>query len=241
MYSNANMQSSDTVRDFCWPHNYGARMEMKDRIKKARKSAELSQSALAEKVGVTRAAVAQWESGIHPPRREIIAKISDATGSDLTWLELGIEPNEGGPQRGLYVVGEVAGGLWKEGSVEFKPIGMPVAPHPDYPADCQRLYVVKGESVNRIVADGEYVHCVDVANSGIAPRHGDLVIVRRLEHGLAEYTAKRLISDHGHWVLRPESTDPLWQNDIALNGDDSTIIDITDVVIAKWSPIHRLR
>ena len=73
------------------------------------------------------------------------------------------------------------------------------------------------------------------------PEHGDLVIVRRLQHGLAEYTAKTLVMENGRVFLRPESNDPDWQADIELTGNDDTEIAITDVVIAKWSPIARRR
>lgn len=214
-------------------------MDMKDRIRQARKKAGLSQTQLAAQVGVTRSAVVHWENGTNTPRRDVVESIASVTGVKSNWLETGID--EVGRQvfRGLFAVGEVAGGLWREGSVEFKPIGVPVAPHPDYPEDWQRLYIVRGDSVNKVVADGEYIHCVDVSHSGISPQRGDLVVVRRMEHGLAEYTAKRLMQEDGVWFLRPESTDPNWQEDIDFNGDDSTSIEITDVVIAKWSPISR--
>jgi transcriptional regulator with XRE-family HTH domain len=214
-------------------------MTMEDRIKQARKNAGMSQTELAEAVGVTRSAVALWEAGKNTPRRDVIAKIAEVTGSTIPWIEFGTTATEPLP-RSLYVIGEVAGGVWKEGTIEFVPIRMPVSPHPDYPVESQRLYVVHGNSVNRVIPDGEYVHCVCIHESGVKPQHGDLVIVRRMQHDMAEYTAKRLVRSGDHWVLRPESTDPAWQSDIVMNGDDSTSIEITDVVIAKWSPISRM-
>lgn len=218
-------------------------MSIEDRIKEARKAAGLSQTELAEAVGVTRSAVAYWEAGRNIPRRDVIAKIAEVTGKSIPWLELGTVTTVS-LQRCLYVIGEVAGGVWKEGSIEFVPVKTPVAPHPDYPLKSQRLYVVRGSSVNRVVADGEYVHCVAVHESGIQPQHGDLVIVRRMQHDMAEYTAKRLVlvdkQGAKKWVLRPESSDPAWQADIVMDGDESTSIEITDVVIAKWSPISRM-
>ena len=212
---------------------------MKDRIKAARKSKSLSQSGFADALEVTRSAVAQWENGSVVPRREMLEKIAELSGKNLLWLERGVTVAGEPSGRSLSVIGEVAGGLWKEGSVEFKPVRMPVSPHPDYPANSQRLYVVRGDSVNKIVADGEYVHCVSVAESGISPMPGDLVIVRRMQHDMAEYTAKRLAHKDGIMVLSPESTDPAWQSDLVIDGDDSTSIEITDVVIAKWSPLRR--
>jgi SOS-response transcriptional repressor LexA len=139
----------------------------------------------------------------------------------------------------MRVIGEVAGGVWKEGSVEFKPYGLPVAPHPGYPAEAQRLYKVVGNSVNKIVEDGAYVHCVSVVDGGIQPANGDVVVVCRHEHGLSEYTAKRLIIEENRMILRPESYDDQWQADIVMNGNDDTTIVITDVAIAKWQPLKR--
>ncbi|MEM9168226.1 MAG: helix-turn-helix transcriptional regulator [Pseudomonadota bacterium] len=57
-----------------------------DRIRAARKAAGLNQSALAERLGVTQPAVANWESGVHDPRRIMLAKLSDALSVSLDWL-----------------------------------------------------------------------------------------------------------------------------------------------------------
>jgi transcriptional regulator with XRE-family HTH domain len=56
------------------------------RIRTARKAAGLNQAALAERVGVSQPAVANWESGVHDPRRLMLAKIADALGTPLDWL-----------------------------------------------------------------------------------------------------------------------------------------------------------
>jgi transcriptional regulator with XRE-family HTH domain len=211
-------------------------MELHERIYQARTKAKLTQSELAEAVGKTRGAVAQWERGEIRPRHSALEDIASATGQSLDWLLRGKEP----PST-LQVVGEVAGGLWREASLEFESFGVPVAPHPAYPAEVQRLYRVTGNSVNRIVQDGDYIHCVSVDDGGLRPEDGDLVVVRRMEHGLSEYTAKRLRVESGRKALLPESTDPNWQTEIPLNGNDGTDIQITDIIIAKWSPIPRGR
>lgn len=215
---------------------YDAYMELKARIYTARRDANLTQDQLAEAVGKTRSAVTQWESGDVRPRHTTLAAIAKATGKPLSWLENGVDDK----RSGLMVVGEVAAGLWKEGSLEYVRKAAPVAPHPDYPAESQRLYQVSGQSVNRVVSDGEYVHCVTVEDGAITPQSGDMVIVRRTEHGLTEYTAKRLLVEGGRHILRPESTEPEWQKDIVIDGTEDTQIAITDVVIAKWQPIRRI-
>lgn len=66
-----------------------------DRIRLARRNAKLSQTALAQRVGITPSAVAQWE---HPdgtkPGVERLQAIATATGAAFEWLATG-----GGDQR----------------------------------------------------------------------------------------------------------------------------------------------
>ena len=236
MYSLTNGRSSHSVEDCYVTLNYcGEAMELRERILLARTAANLTQEELALRVGKTRGAVSQWESGEVRPRHATLEAIAKATEKPLLWLESGI----GEKETGLKVVGEVAAGIWREGSVEYVPYGVPVAPHPDYPVEAQRLYQVRGNSVNRSVADGEYVHCVSVRSGEIAPENGDLVVVERHRHGTSEYTAKRYLFEDGHHILRPESDDPNHQEDIVINGDEDTQIEIIDVVVAKWKPFRR--
>lgn len=51
-----------------------------DRIKKYRKEAGLTQSALAKKMHVTQSLIGQWEKGYRNPKLENILKISDVLG-----------------------------------------------------------------------------------------------------------------------------------------------------------------
>ncbi len=60
-----------------------------DRIKAARKQSAISQTDLAERVGVTQPAVANWESGVHDPRRLMLAKIAEALQVSTEWLARG--------------------------------------------------------------------------------------------------------------------------------------------------------
>jgi transcriptional regulator with XRE-family HTH domain len=56
------------------------------RIRMARKSAGLNQAELAERVGVTQPAVANWESGVHDPRRLMLARLAEALSTPMEWL-----------------------------------------------------------------------------------------------------------------------------------------------------------
>jgi len=214
-------------------------MELNARILKARMEAGLTQDQLAAAVGMTRGAVAQWESGETRPRHTTMVKIAGATGKPLVWLESGGDLEEN--RIGLTVVGEVAAGMWREGTVYFTTSVQPVAASPEYPAHAQRLYKIAGTSINRVANDGEYLHAVEIHAGGVHPEHGDLVIVRRMQHGLAEYTAKTLIIANGKRTLRPESFDPDWQTDLVIDENDGSELEITDIVIGKWAPVARRR
>lgn len=64
-------------------------MEDFERIAKARRDAGISQQKLAERTGVTRGAVAQWERGEAHPRKPNLKKIAAATGVSVAWLQTG--------------------------------------------------------------------------------------------------------------------------------------------------------
>lgn len=60
-----------------------------DRIRHARKGRGLSQADLARRIGVSQPAIANWESGIHDPRRITLAKLADALQTPFDWLAAG--------------------------------------------------------------------------------------------------------------------------------------------------------
>ncbi len=57
-------------------------------IAKARYRADLKQATLAEKIGVSRARLAQWERGKRPVPEAMIAPLRDALAPDLDDLEI---------------------------------------------------------------------------------------------------------------------------------------------------------
>lgn len=64
-------------------------MKLCMRIRKARSHAELSQQALADQIGVTRGAVANWECADAVPAANRMGKIARATGVAYEWLATG--------------------------------------------------------------------------------------------------------------------------------------------------------
>lgn len=63
---------------------------MKDRIKKAREYAGLSQRALAKEMKVNHSSISMFESGKCDPTPRTLKGIADATGVSLSWLETGL-------------------------------------------------------------------------------------------------------------------------------------------------------
>lgn len=62
-----------------------------DRIRESRSKATLTQTALADRLGVTQSTVNRWESGRHDPSRETALHIAEALGVNAIWLETGEE------------------------------------------------------------------------------------------------------------------------------------------------------
>jgi transcriptional regulator with XRE-family HTH domain len=60
-----------------------------ERIRRARKNAGLSQVDLARRIGVSQPAIATWESGVHDPRRVVLARLAEALSISLEWLAAG--------------------------------------------------------------------------------------------------------------------------------------------------------
>ncbi len=56
------------------------------KIRERRKSMNITQADLAERVGMSRAAVAKWEVGIAHPKADLLPKIADVLGCTIDEL-----------------------------------------------------------------------------------------------------------------------------------------------------------
>lgn len=63
-----------------------------DRLRKARETAALDQLELADRLGVNRNTVSNYELGKHKPREIVLRQWSLATGVSLHWLKTGQAP-----------------------------------------------------------------------------------------------------------------------------------------------------
>lgn len=83
--------------------SFGGRVpewDMVDRIIKARRTAGMKQSELAETIGIARTTLAGIEQSKREARRTEIIAIAFATGVDLEWLETGKTPTGDNPGGG---------------------------------------------------------------------------------------------------------------------------------------------
>ena len=89
----------------------------------------------------------------------------------------------------------------------------------------------------KVAQDGDRIRCVSLAATGITPRDGDLVVVRRRREHLEETTVKRVIRSQGELVLMPESTDPRWQTPIPLRSHDSVEVTVVARALYAYRPL----
>lgn len=230
------MMASETFGEYETLLGQPDSMSTGERIRDKRKGLGLSQAALAIKTGVSRPAVTQWENNQTVPDRERLRKLSEVLGVSESWLLEGVEDmaRQGGQL--MPVRGEVAAGVWREAVSDLELSPIPVSAHPDFPASSQYALLVRGDSINKIAADGDYLHVVDVQSAGVSIRDGDLVIVLKHQHGLTEATAKRLVAKNGTRQLVAESTNPQFSGVIPLSpADAATEIVISAKVIGKYT------
>src|ERR1700694_304466 len=83
-----------------------------ERIAKAREAAGLNPSELSREIGVSRAAVAQWEVGKTEPNARNLRKIASVVGVTLEWLGQGR-----GTAAGAAVGGANSGSTMSEGKL----------------------------------------------------------------------------------------------------------------------------
>lgn len=108
------------------------------------------------------------------------------------------------------VIGEVSAGNWREMEIldilEQPPLGVDLSFYKT--KDCFAV-VVRGESINRIARDGDYLLCVRRDAMRWEFNSGDLAVVQRSRESgrLIEVTAKRLKRVDDVWELWPVSDD----------------------------------
>lgn len=208
-YGNTDLQGYGSTRNT-------SAMEFKDRLKAARRHADLRQGELAEKAGLTQTSISDLERGKSKATAHVV-KIADACGVSAIWLSDDIGPMvvdskkeesnvslaAQNPQSFRYpVISWVAAGAWAE-AVEPYPAGFSDSyEFSEYDSKGTAFWLkVKGDSMTapagQSVTEGTLI-LVDT-EAEVAP--GKLVVAKLPDSN--EATFKKLVSDGGRLFLKP--------------------------------------
>lgn len=245
-----DLNSNGVIGDFFQSVNseleYLFKMSWNQRIIELRKEKKLSRAELARRADVNYDALNKSERGeVEQPRGDFLARIAQALGTTEQFLRYG---SEGGGERtkitprGLVIRGEVAAGLWLEADLfedEKKEQSNLFGGDKRYASEAQYLLRIKGESLNRIARDGDFILCVDYGLAGFEITSGDLVVVERSRDGghTFERTAKRIFRHNDEIELRPESNDPRFQEPVVFDEHSEEASEVR--IIAKVLRIIR--
>lgn len=141
----------------------------------------------------------------------------------------------------IKVIGEAAGGVWKEMKLSFDEYALNYPVDPRWPSDAVKALRISGNSINRQARHGDHVVIIDVWAFPRDLRDGDWVAVRRVRHDVAETTVKQLRGAPGSWELWPDSTDPDFQTPVSLDGNGpDDIVEVFAVVLDFIRPATRV-
>lgn len=151
------------------------------RIAQARKEASLSQQAVADRFGISRAAVAQWESGDTHPGMTKLEGLAQALDVQLEWLATGKGAKHAGDastivfenQRAAPLLSWAASTAWPD---HANPPGGTHAPLVTRAATGIRAFAlaIEDESMSPEFAPGDHV----IVDPDVIPQAGDFVVAR---------------------------------------------------------------
>lgn len=196
-----------------------------DRIRQARKAAGLTAAELAHRVGVTKSAVLQWESGATKNVRPTnLWAVSHATGCSAEWLIYGgshqtedehrtkhaagrVETHanvSAAPEatRRIPIISWVQAGHWHE-AIDLHHPGEAEEWQPTTKTVGERAFYlrVEGDSMLAPHGRGYPPGCLVLVDPDTAPDPGRRVVARHVE--TSEVTFKELAYDAGQYYLKP--------------------------------------
>lgn len=166
------------------------------------------------------------------------AELTSVTGAAAR-LESGSDDSE------LVVLHRAKAGTWVEAELDVDDYIRPPRPvnrDPRFPKAQQWLELVDGDSINRLINDGEYAIVVSAHDVNYSPRRGDLVVVERRRAGghLRERSIKQIAfgPDEKTVQLWPRSTNPKWNEPLTITDGADNLetleVEIVGVVIGVY-------
>ena len=159
--------------------------EMNERLAELRATAKLTQNAVAKAVGVSRAAVTQWENGLTKPKGEYIHALAKLYGCTTGYILHGEDSGVGNVipapigLRHIPIISYVQAGCWTEscecravdGSIETITTDLDLG-------SMAFALEVRGDSMAPEILEGDVV----VIDPGVDPLPGDIVAAKNGSH-----------------------------------------------------------
>jgi len=209
------------------------------RLAEHRKKRNLTQSEIADMLGVEQPTYQRWETGSRKPDVENISALAEAFG--VTPGDLFKIPDVVTLGPTLFTKGEVAAGVWKEAWewpeedwIEFTGRSDVVAP-----LTMRFGLRIVGDSMNLRYPHGTIVECVSLMGGAELVSGKRVVVLRRRQDLEYEATVKQYeVDGAGRQWLVPKSTHPEFQTPIALDQPEPGIIEtqIIAVVVGSYTP-----
>lgn len=174
-------------------------------IKRLREAAGLSQSELGRRLGVSYAAVQQWESGASRPRPQRIKELAQVLGVSQAVL-LGLESevaSAAAPMRSVPLISWVQAGSWEEAVDIFEPGNADHwVPVNVTTGDNAFALTVVGDSMISPYGSASYPPgTIIVVDPAVSPDPGKRVVAKHIDTG--DVTFKELAQDAGVAYLKP--------------------------------------
>lgn len=238
LYGNTDLQAYGSARNTrC--------MEFKDRLKAARRHAQLNQAELAERAGITQTSISDLERGKSKATAHV-AKIASVCGVDALWLSEGKgqmirsastatdEPSNvamAAQPNMMYrypVISWVAAGAWAEAVEPYPPGFSDHYEMSEYAAKGPAFWLeVKGDSMTSPIGQSVPEGSLILVDTEADAYSGKLVIAKLSNSDKA--TFKKLVEDGGRRFLKP--LNPTWPMEVC--EDDCRIIGVVVRALMK--------
>ena len=176
-------------------------MTISDNIKRFRTNRDWTQEQLAEKIGVTRSTVTQWETGWSKPRMGAVEKLAAVFG--VSTSDMVTDRSESSPFVDVPLYGSIAAGTPIEMNAVDCSYPVPTKMREKYPDAV--LLKVEGESMNHVLPNGCYA-LVDPRQTADCDGAPYAVCVNGYNA-----TIKRVRKLNNGFELVPDSNDPTYE------------------------------
>lgn len=208
-----------------------------DKLAELRKRKGMTQSDLAERVGVEQPTVQRWERGKREPSFEQLFALADALGVEPGAL---IDPALAAPLGPrLYIKGSVAAGVWREAFEVPEVDWQAFTGRADVVADTKHRFGLRviGDSMNEVYPEGTILECVSLFGHAEAMPGKRVIVVRKNDRNEYEATVKELVEQDDELWLVPRSHNPA-HRPVKLAEPEPGIVEqrIAAIVVASVRP-----